>query len=86
MFELSTHFIFAVIGGRGLTLDTVNKNVKELGFEDPAEDKDPWRGFLNANEVLDSIKRGDSTPWNSIQAAPLSFQTDVLCALNSSYP
>lgn len=42
--------------------------------------------FFNTNEVLDSIKRGDSTPWNSIQATPLSFQTGVLCALNSLYP
>lgn len=86
MFELSTHLIVAVIGERGLTLDTVTKNVKEIGFEDPAVDRDPWRGFLNTNEVLYSIKCGDSAPWNSIQAAPLSFQTGVLCTLNSSYP
>jgi len=86
MFELSTHLIVAVIGERELTLDTVNKNVKEIGVEDLAEDRDPWRGVFNTNEVLNSIKRGDSTHWNSIQAAPLSFQTGVLCTLNSSYP
>jgi len=39
MFELSTHLIVAVIGERGLTLDTVNKNVKEIRFEDPVEDR-----------------------------------------------
>jgi hypothetical protein len=46
MFELSTHLIVSVIRERGLTLDTVNKNVKEREFEDPAEDRDPWRGLF----------------------------------------
>jgi hypothetical protein len=59
--------------------------MKEIGFEDPAQDRDPLRGFLNTNEVLDSIKRGDSTPWNSIQAAPLTLPTGVTYALNPSY-
>jgi hypothetical protein len=48
MFDLSAHLMVAVIGERGLTLDTIVKNVKEIGFEDPAEDR---RGFLNTDVV-----------------------------------
>lgn len=39
----------------------------------------------HCNEVLDSIRRGDSTPWSSIQDAPLTLQTGVLYVLHSSY-